>query len=117
MAVTPLFLPRNLLLQNNNLTGVPPPSLTKFGTGSFDYNCFDGYSYLPWQWCAPLNATLLNALSALYAATNGTAWTARANWLVTNPCYVSWTGVACAPYSRAIGWSIRLASMQSSTLG
>ncbi len=85
-----------LVLYNNTLTGVVPAALSsKFGAGSFDYNCLVGYT--PQSTCA-----LSLRLQFLYTAFSGDSWLNNSNWLVgEDPCANKWFGVICADNANA----------------
>ena len=44
---------------------------------------------------AAVPADQLNALTDLYVATNGAAWTTTTHWLAGDPCVGAWFGVEC----------------------
>jgi hypothetical protein len=82
---------RGFRVGNNNLVGIVPPSVTKFGAAVFNLNCLSGYSTQPW---CPLPYVQQQALTDLYASASGQWW--RHGWsLQGDPCLTQWFGVVC----------------------
>ena len=91
---------RDLLAFDNHLSGIVPSSLaSKFGATAFNLNCLSNYTTQPW---CPLPFLQLQALTDLYAATNGSGWTNNANWLTRDPCLDAWFGVTCNSAKTAV---------------
>ena len=86
-------------MQNNNLSGIVPLSVTKFGAASFNLNCLSGYTTQPW---CPLPYLQREALIALYSSTAGSRWTFSAQWLTGDPCLNSWFGVTCGASNTSV---------------
>ena len=93
------MLDRSFEVQNNNISGVVPASVTDFGAASFDLNCLLGYTTQPW---CPLPNAQLRALTDLYYSTSGGGWTASARWLIGDPCLNSWFGVMCSASNTSV---------------